>query len=123
MVGGLLIKILLAAFAFVVAVLGVSDLKTVKEHDAYSPRPWWRRVTGAGKAKIACALATLALSCLNEYWSYTATKAAAEKADLQAQGLRSRLDRADRDMLSNIQRIAGISGTNGYLRTPLGFSP
>ena len=63
----LAIKILLAICACVVAVLGVSDLKTVKPDNSSHPPPWWRRITGAGIVKIVCALATLALIGVNEY--------------------------------------------------------
>jgi hypothetical protein len=121
-VTGLLIKIFLAVFACIVAVLGVSDLKTVVDNRASAPRPWWRRVTRIGKVKIACAIATLLLIGLNEYWSYTSTKAATAKADAEAKNLQSRLDRADEDMLANIRKIAELSRTNGYLVTTLDFS-
>ena len=118
----LLIKILLATFACVIGVLGVSDLKTVRENNASMPRPWWRRVTCVGYIKIACAIATLVLIGLNEYWSYTSAKAAAEKADAEAANLKSRLDRADEDMIANIQKIKELSRTNSYLVTSLDFS-
>jgi hypothetical protein len=121
-VSALLIKILLAVFACVIAILGVSDLKTVRDNGMLAPRPWWRRITCAGKVKMVCAIATLFLIGLNEYWSYTSAKVAKEQADAEAKNLQSRLDRADRDMLANIQKITELSRTNGYLVTTLDFS-
>lgn len=64
----MIVSITLALVALVVAVLGVSDLKTLRRaQGGEADRPWWLRLTLAGYAKIAFALITFGLIGLKEY--------------------------------------------------------
>lgn len=116
----LLIKILLAVFACVTAVLGVSDLKSVSESDGSTP--WLRRITKAGVIKIVCALATLLLIAANEYLTYAGEAKASAKTEQTAQGLQSqlaealsKLDEARSALGASIMEIGRLSTNNGYL--------
>ena len=94
----LTIKILLAVFACIVAVLRVLDLKTVKDDQSAGRLGWWRRITAVGIVKIACALATLALLALNEYWSYESAIDAKKKADNDTATIQRQLKQAHEDI-------------------------
>jgi hypothetical protein len=114
-VTGLAIKIALAIFAFVAAVLGVSDLKTVARDDSTFPLPWWRRITGVGYIKITFAALTLLLIGVNEYWSYQSGIRAKAEADRQTADIQAKLNQAHEDLLTDASVIERLSRTNDYL--------
>lgn len=116
------IKILVAIFACVIAILGVADLKSVREVDPAAPRPWWRRLTSWGKTKIACAVVTLLLLGTSEYLNYSSTTAAAAKAmdqetnlSLQLESSKTKLDEAKNALAATFVQLSRLSRTNDYL--------
>ncbi len=74
----LLIKVMLALFAFSLAVIGLSDTKTLHDDNCHNGMPWWRRLTKWGAAKLAIAFGTLLLVAVNEYRGYSSSLIAAE---------------------------------------------
>lgn len=106
-----LIKVALGLFAFVVSILGVTDLKSVSEQTGLEEIGWWRRLTRWGVVKIFCAAATLALLGINEYLSY--------EKDMQSTGeteqLRQKLEEARSALGANLIQLKRLSRTNDYL--------
>lgn len=79
------ISIALALVALVIAILGVSDLKTIRSAEANATAsPWWRRLTLAGYAKILFALLTFCLIGLKEHQARDQRAAASARESLLA---------------------------------------
>lgn len=116
------LKVLVAIFACLVAILGVSDLKSVSDVDPVAPQPWWRRLTRWGKVKIACALVTLLLLGGSEYMSYSSTVATASQAteqenrlNIQLERSKEKLDEAKNTLAATFLELSRLSRSNEYL--------
>src|SRR5260221_10625208 len=98
------IKIALAVSAFAVAILAVSDLKSVKEAGPGEKTPWYRRLTIWGVVKIVLAAVTLGLGGMNEYLSAeSSADATTKEAELQRKISDQQLKLADaRAALSSV---------------------
>ncbi len=119
----LVIKLLLAVFAFVTAVLSVSDLKTVRPQEEYVvPPPWWRRVTIIGLVKIGFAAGTLLLLAAGEYLSYRANIDTAQKSDNQTRELQDHMAEAKAAAAANVREISRLARANKNLIAALDTS-
>jgi hypothetical protein len=118
----LLLKITLGIFACIVAILGVSDHKTVEPQEDGNERSWLRRLTRIGILKICCALATLGLLGANEWVTYRTTTAASEasseassQAASESKALQDKLDDARQGLIVTIAQLRTLARTNDYL--------
>jgi hypothetical protein len=118
----LVLKIALGVFAFVVALLGVTDLKTVRPQDPETPKSWAKRITRIGVLKIFCAVAALVLLGLNEVLSYQVAVAASKQAEIDSQKLQSKIDQAGNNLIANILQLRSLARTNDYLVATLDSS-
>lgn len=99
---GLSIKILLAAFAFCLAVLQVSGRESLsKDKSKILPS----RLTRAGWTRITLAAATLLLISLNELVGYRETQADTIRARATQETLQTELARAAEDLATANQRL------------------
>jgi hypothetical protein len=118
----LLLKIALGCFACIVAILGVSDHKTVEPQEDGNERSWFRRLTRVGIFKIACAVATLGLLGANEWVTYRTTTSASEaafeassRAASESKALQDKLDDARQGLIVTIAQLRTLARTNDYL--------
>jgi hypothetical protein len=80
-----LVTAALAVFAFLTALHGVSDHKSVYPPDESLPTSWYRRITRWGYVKVALILATFVFGCLNGYLTWSSSNDARSKQDAQQQ--------------------------------------
>lgn len=124
----LIIKVLLAVFAFIVALMSIVDLKSFR--DTFYPAPAWRRLTSWGVVRIFCAVSVLALAGLNEFFSYTdaADRQAAEDArqiadEARQKELQKSFAESKAVLGGTILRMRDLSTVNEYLVSSLDSIP
>lgn len=99
------IKVVLAIFAFALAILGISDLKSVREEQETAKLPWWHRLTLWGYAKIAIAIITLALGVANELISTDSAQRSRVMADGRAKTLQDTIGAQTAEILNLTEKL------------------
>jgi hypothetical protein len=93
------IKVLLATGALALAIVSVSDLRTLRKNPPNGRRyPWWKRLTMWGYAKLLIVVITAALGAYDQFLSDQAAELARQKSEEQAQ--------ADRNTIVQLQASA-----------------
>lgn len=126
----LTVKVLLAFFALLTAVLGFFDIKSIEPQDPYrSPVPWWRRITRMGFARLFCAVATFGFLARSEYINYSALQDSDAKAKEQSEQVRlsgqrivelqKRIEQAKEGIASSVLETKRLGMSNRNLVTSL----
>lgn len=117
----LIVKVLLAIFAFLTAIVSIFDKKTFIENYS-SESKFWRRLSGWGVLKISLATITLILVGINEYTSYQNAADSNERskktqADLEAsiKAGNSKLEQARNALGATLLSLRSLSTRNDYI--------
>src|SRR5271156_3641535 len=109
------LKIAVGVFALIVAVLAVTEIKSVRPKDFENPKPWWRRLTLAGAIKLVCAIITLVLLATNEWITYSDGVNSKATAEATQRGLEDKIKDAHDGMLFSIGQLKVLARQNDYL--------
>ncbi|MDX1047098.1 hypothetical protein GOL40_28035 [Sinorhizobium medicae] len=92
------VKIALGVCAFVVAVIAALEYPLTFNDAAGAKRPYWKRLTPAGKANLVCAIAAFALVVVSEIADYREDEARTASADTQNKAINEQLAKAEANL-------------------------